>query len=107
MVSKIIIPSLGATGGDVVIEQWLVKIGDRIDAGAPIVTVSTDKANVDIEAFRGGFVRELLVGNGTTVPVGEAIALIADSMEEIVTQTSVHANDAGNGDPSAVQKHKA
>jgi pyruvate dehydrogenase E2 component (dihydrolipoamide acetyltransferase) len=73
---------LGATGGDVVVEQWLVNVGDRVEAAAPLATVSTDKANVDVEAFRGGYVRQLIVGNGATVPVGEPIALIADSMEE-------------------------
>ena len=33
MISKIIIPDLGATGGDVTLEEWLVKPGEIVKTG--------------------------------------------------------------------------
>lgn len=82
MISEIIIPKLGATGGDVVIDEWLVKPGEMVKAGAPILTITTDKATVELEAFRGGYLRAQLVRTGETVAIGSAVALIADAMTE-------------------------
>lgn len=82
MISEIIIPKLGATGGDVVIDQWLVRIGDFVTAGAPILTITTDKATVELEAFRSGFLRGQLVRSGETIEIGTAVALLADAVDE-------------------------
>src|SRR4051812_21768693 len=82
MISEIIIPKLGATGGDVIIDQWLVRVGDFVNAGAPILTLTTDKATVELEAFRSGYFRASLVRTGDTIEIGTAVALIADSIAE-------------------------
>lgn len=82
MISEIIIPKLGATGGDVIIDQWLVRVGEYVNAGAPLLTLTTDKATVELEAFRTGYFRAALVRPGDTIEIGTAVALIADSMEE-------------------------
>ena len=82
MVSKVVIPDFGATDDDVVLDEWLVKPGDFVKAGTPLFLVTTDKAIVEVEAFRDGYIREILVSEETVVPVGEAVAIMADSMEE-------------------------
>ena len=82
MVSKVVIPDLGATDDDVVLNEWLVKPGDFVKAGTPLFLVTTDKAIVEVEAFRDGYIRKILVSEETAVPVGEAVAIMADSMEE-------------------------
>lgn len=82
MISQIVIPDLGATGGDVTFMEWLVEPGDRVKAGQPLFTVETDKAAVEVQSYRDGFVRELLVEVGDAVPIGSPVALVADSMEE-------------------------
>ena len=79
MIFEIVIPNLGATGSDVVIDDWLVRPGDYVEAGKPIYVVSTDKATVEVEAFRNGYIRELLVEPGTRIPLGTVVALITDS----------------------------
>ena len=48
MISDIIIPSLGATGGDVTLERWHVSVGDKVKAGQAIATITTDKAAVGL-----------------------------------------------------------
>ncbi|MCJ7537891.1 MAG: dihydrolipoamide acetyltransferase family protein [Anaerolineales bacterium] len=82
MISKIIIPELGATGGDVTIEEWLVKPGEVVKTGQALYVVATDKATVEIEAYRGGVIQTILVPEGETVPLGTVIALLADSLDE-------------------------
>jgi pyruvate dehydrogenase E2 component (dihydrolipoamide acetyltransferase) len=82
MITEIIIPDLGATGGDVTLEEWLVKLGEEVKTGQALYLVTTDKATVEVEAFRDGVLHSILVTQGETVPLGTVVALIADSMDE-------------------------
>jgi pyruvate/2-oxoglutarate dehydrogenase complex dihydrolipoamide acyltransferase (E2) component len=81
MISKIVVPNLGATGTDVTLVSWLVKTGDYVKAGAPLFSVSTDKAEMEVEAFRDGYLR-ILAEPGSVVELGEEVAIISDSLEE-------------------------
>jgi len=56
--------------------RWLKAPGDPVQRGEPIAEVETDKAVVEIESFHSGVVKELLIGEGQTVPVGTPIAII-------------------------------
>ncbi len=82
MISEVVMPNLGATGGDVTLDDWLVKPGDAVKAGQPLFVVTTDKATVEVEAFRDGVVREIRTLAGEMVPLGTVVALLADSMDE-------------------------
>jgi pyruvate dehydrogenase E2 component (dihydrolipoamide acetyltransferase) len=82
MISEIIIPDLGATGGDVTLEEWLVKPGEVVKTGQALYVVATDKATVEVEAYRDGVLHSILVPQGETVPLGTVIALLADSIDE-------------------------
>ncbi|MGW8319471.1 MAG: dihydrolipoamide acetyltransferase family protein, partial [Candidatus Promineifilaceae bacterium] len=50
--------------------------------GQPLFVAETDKATVEVESFRDGFVRALLVEAGARVPVGAVVALLADLVDE-------------------------
>ena len=82
MISEVIIPDLGSTGGDVILEEWLVKPGQVVESGQPLFVIATDKATVEVEAFRDGVVREIQVQAGQTLSAGAVVALLADSLEE-------------------------
>jgi len=86
MISEVIIPELGATGGDVMLEEWLVKLGQPVKAGQPLFVVTTDKATVEVEAFREGVLRQILAETGQTLSTGAVVALLADSLEEQIDQ---------------------
>ncbi|MCJ7555767.1 MAG: 2-oxo acid dehydrogenase subunit E2 [Gammaproteobacteria bacterium] len=86
MISEVIIPELGATGGDVTLEEWLVKPGQSVKAGQPLFVVTTDKATVEVEAFREGVMRQILAETGQTLPTGAVVALLADSLDEVIDQ---------------------
>jgi pyruvate dehydrogenase E2 component (dihydrolipoamide acetyltransferase) len=82
VIYDIVIPTLGATGSDVVLEEWLVQPGQFVKSGSALFMVTTDKATVEVEAFRDGFLRETLISPGATVPVQTVVGRIADTLEE-------------------------
>lgn len=82
MIYDIIIPALGATGGDVVFEEWRAQPGQFIKSGSALFVVTTDKATVEVEAFRDGYLRETLISPGATVPVQTIVGRLADTLEE-------------------------
>jgi pyruvate dehydrogenase E2 component (dihydrolipoamide acetyltransferase) len=86
VISEVIIPDLGATGGDVTLEEWLVKPGEAVQAGQALFVVTTDKATVEVDAFRDGVLREILAEAGCRLETGSVVALLADSMEEHIEQ---------------------
>jgi 2-oxoglutarate dehydrogenase E2 component (dihydrolipoamide succinyltransferase) len=64
------IPALGELTQEVVIVEWLVAVGDRVDAGDPLVEVETDKVETQVDSPVAGVVRRLLVEPGAEVAVG-------------------------------------
>jgi pyruvate dehydrogenase E2 component (dihydrolipoamide acetyltransferase) len=101
MISKVIIPDLGATGGDVILEEWLVEPGEVIKTGQALYVVATDKATVEVEAFRDGVLHTILVHGGETASLGSVIALIADSIDEQFNETEDEiVNEAAPSPPS-------
>jgi pyruvate dehydrogenase E2 component (dihydrolipoamide acetyltransferase) len=77
---------------------WLKNEGDEIEAGEAIMVVESDKADMDVEAFEDGFLAKIIVGEGEMAPVGEAVALIAPTAEDIA---AVVASAGGGGAAAA------
>lgn len=70
----------------VLLVQWLVKDGEQVPQGHPLVTIETSKATLDIEAPVAGYVRFHLP-KGTEVKVGGTLCYITDSPTDPVPQT--------------------
>ncbi|RLG11632.1 MAG: hypothetical protein DRN64_01130, partial [Thaumarchaeota archaeon] len=68
------------------IGAWLKKEGDKVEKGEVIVEIYVEKATFGIEAERSGYLRKILHEEGETVKVGEAIAYLADSMDEPIPE---------------------
>src|SRR4030042_3104671 len=83
MATKLIMPELGTTTGDMQVPKKLKKIGDYIKLGEPILEVQTDKANVEVESYAEGYLRQLNCKEGDIVAVGSSIAIIGDKDEVI------------------------
>ena len=60
MIVEVVIPSLGATGGDVTVIEWLVDEGAFVTQGQALFVVESDKATHEVEAFREGYLRKIL-----------------------------------------------
>jgi 2-oxoglutarate dehydrogenase E2 component (dihydrolipoamide succinyltransferase) len=61
--------------------EWLLKEGDKVDKGAVLVVVESDKATLELEAQDGGILQKILVEAGAEVDVNTPIAIIADPNE--------------------------
>ena len=82
MITDYVMPKLAMAMNEGTINEWLVADGGRIDKGAPIMVVETEKVSYDVEAPVGGFLH-IIVPVGETVPVETPVAKIADTEEEL------------------------
>ena len=72
----VIMPKLGFTMEEGSIVRWLKQAGDTVTQGEPIVEITTDKTNMEIEAPATGVLADLRAAEGDTVLVTQVIALI-------------------------------
>ena len=75
-------PRLSDTMEQGTIIKWNIKEGDEVASGAVVADVETDKATMEMQVYDDGVVARILVDEGTQVPVGTAIALIAEEGED-------------------------
>ncbi len=71
-------PKFGMTMTSGIITGWLVKEGDKVQAGQGLATVETEKVNVDIDSPAPGVVVELSYEVDAEVEVGQIIAYIEE-----------------------------
>ena len=82
----LVVPDLGDFK-DVPIIDVLVKVGDTIEVDAPLITLETEKASMDVPAAAAGQIAELLVKRGDKVSSGSLIARV-DSAGEAPSRTA-------------------
>lgn len=82
MVKEVIIPRVGEVPEATII-RWLKKEGDKIEKGEPIVEVDLFKVTKKLEAPITGYLAKRLAKENDVVSVGSAIAVIAESEEEL------------------------
>lgn len=73
---EIKLPQLGESIHEGTIARWLKKPGDHVEKYESLVEITTDKVNVEMPSPFAGILKELLVAEGETRPVGSPIALI-------------------------------
>jgi pyruvate dehydrogenase E2 component (dihydrolipoamide acetyltransferase) len=71
-------PKLSDSMADAVILRWLKAPGDAFARGEGLLEVETDKATVVYEAEYDGTLDSILAPEGSTVPIGEPIATLAN-----------------------------
>jgi pyruvate dehydrogenase E2 component (dihydrolipoamide acetyltransferase) len=82
MATIITMPAVVADATEAALQDWLVQIGDTIAAGQPIAEIETEKATVELQAEFPGTVGRLLIRPGTSVGVGEPIAVLVEAGED-------------------------
>ena len=60
------------------IQSWLKQVGDRVEAGEPLVEVETDKATEEVAAPVSGTIAEILAEEGDEVKVDTVLAIIEE-----------------------------
>lgn len=81
-----LMPSLGADMEAGTLVEWKKKPGDSVSRGDIIAEVETQKGLIEIEVFEEGIIEELIIKEGSKVPVGTIMALIKPV--ETIAETS-------------------
>ena len=84
MITEIVLLQLGETMDEATIASWNKREGDRVAKGEALCSVETDKAVLDIEAPRDGYLVRIVAPAGATVPVLKVIGYVGDSATEAV-----------------------
>jgi pyruvate dehydrogenase E2 component (dihydrolipoamide acetyltransferase) len=71
-------PRLSDTMEEGTVARWLKRPGEKVARGETIAEIDTDKATMDLEAFEGGVLEQVLVQEGGTAAIGAPIAVIGD-----------------------------
>jgi pyruvate dehydrogenase E2 component (dihydrolipoamide acetyltransferase) len=80
--AEFVMPTLGADMTAGTLLGWMKKPGDEVKRGDIIAEVDTDKGVIEVEVFTSGVIEKLLVQPGAEVPVGTALAIIREEVEE-------------------------
>lgn len=81
MVSQIVAPKLGMSLSDVTIVEWRVKEGEKVEKGAAVLVIETEKTEWNVEAGASGFLH-ILAEEGEKAKIGQVVGLIAETREE-------------------------
>ncbi len=76
-------PKLGLTMEAGRIVEWKKKEGDKVEEGETLLVVETEKITNEVKSPASGIVAKILANPGDEVPVGQVIAIIVESLEEL------------------------
>lgn len=79
-------PQLGETVTEGTITRWVKQIGDPVEVDDVLFEVSTDKVDTEVPSAVAGYLREVYVHEGDTVPIGTLLAVVTDTADEVVDE---------------------
>ncbi|MDB5084493.1 MAG: branched-chain alpha-keto acid dehydrogenase subunit [Bacilli bacterium] len=100
-VSEVKMPQLGETVVEGTVGRWLKQIGDPVEKYEALCEVVTDKVNAEIPSDFKGVLTEILVAEGTTVPVGTPICVIQEAA--VSSETQAAKQDSPRFSPAVLQ----
>jgi dihydrolipoamide dehydrogenase len=77
-------PQLSDTMTEGVLVSWEKNVGDAVKRGDIVATVETDKAVMDVEVFRDGFLSGPIAAIDAVVEVTHPIAYLVESLDDVV-----------------------
>ncbi len=85
MPTNVIMPQMGESIAEGTLTRWMKKIGDAVKRDEPLFEISTDKVDAEIPSPAAGVLLEILVQEGTTVPINTVVAKIGEAGEATAT----------------------
>ncbi|RZU41771.1 2-oxoglutarate dehydrogenase, E2 component, dihydrolipoamide succinyltransferase [Edaphobacter modestus] len=76
MPTDVVMPQMGESITEGTITKWLKKPGDSIQRDEPLFEISTDKVDAEIPSPAAGTLKEIKIGEGTTVQINTIVAVI-------------------------------
>ena len=104
MATTVVMPQMGYDMQEGTLVRWLKQEGEEVTRGEAIAEIETDKAVIEMEAYASGVVLKTVVAEGSTVPVGEAIAFIGvqgELVPDVASPTEAPEEAAPEPEPSA------
>jgi pyruvate dehydrogenase E2 component (dihydrolipoamide acetyltransferase) len=98
MPTNVIMPALELAQETGKVLRWMKAPGDTVRKGEPIVEIETDKVTVEIEAPASGILSSVTAQEGDVIPVGQTIALIAESAVPAGTPLTLPSPRRGEGE---------
>ena len=98
MPHDVIMPALGMAQDTGLIVSWLKRPGDAVKTGEALMEVETDKAVMEVEAVADGFLAAVSAEAGDHVPVGQVVAVIAETADAADTATAASTSSAAEPD---------
>jgi dihydrolipoamide dehydrogenase len=103
-------PQLSDTMTEGVLVSWEKKIGEFIERGTVVATVETDKAIMDVEVFREGYLSGPRLPVDGVAEVGEPIAYLVAEADQVVrgeARTEAQLKSQPSGKPEASESVEA
>jgi pyruvate dehydrogenase E2 component (dihydrolipoamide acetyltransferase) len=97
----VLMPRLSDTMTEGVLSEWRKGEGDPVHRGDVLAEIETDKATMELEAYDDGVLERHLVAPGTTVPIGQPIAVIGDGTGTVSAPAPAQAEPAQAVPPPA------
>ena len=79
MALDVTLPEMGDEIEDVTISRWLVKEGQEVSAGDPLLEIATDKVDTEVPSPASGTVLSINFSEGEIVELDAVIAVIGES----------------------------
>ncbi|MCI0483767.1 MAG: 2-oxo acid dehydrogenase subunit E2 [candidate division NC10 bacterium] len=76
MAIEVVMPQMGQSVAEGTVLEWFKREGERVEKDEALLTINTDKIDVEIPSPGAGTLSRILVQAGETVPVGTALATI-------------------------------
>jgi pyruvate dehydrogenase E2 component (dihydrolipoamide acetyltransferase) len=103
MAVRVLMPKGSDTMTEGKVLKWLKREGETVSSGDAIVEIETDKVDMEVETTGEGVLRQIIVKEGQSVPVGQLLGIIGTPNEDITSFVkSVVAVPAPPADPASV-----
>lgn len=106
-IHQIVMPQLGESVTEGTIERWIVKVGDQVQKYDPLAEVTTDKVTAEIPSSYAGTIKEILIEEGETIPVGTPVCTIEVEEEAEIEQTMTNNHDESNHKISTIEHNNS
>jgi dihydrolipoamide dehydrogenase len=102
MATEIIMPKAGMDMVEGTVIKWLVKEGDKVETGDPVLEILTDKVNMEVEAESSGTILKILAQEGDVLPVLTVIGYMGEA-GEVVADAAPSTQSSSPASPVAVE----
>ena len=76
METAVVMPQLGNEIEEALVDGWMKALGDKVIAGEALLTLTTPKVTLEIEAPASGTLTKIIVGGDELASVGTTLAII-------------------------------